>query len=158
MRREFDAFPIRDVDKVAIFAGTVRLPAIVRSADVASCPLILEYHRVNENRLTRAWLKDGGVEVKPALQFDRIEPIKDAVASGLGMAIVPCPALGRGQAIGSIVARPLDPPLTRTLGLIQRRDRRERLRARRRPARHLLKLGECARRSRLTSKAIRAGQ
>jgi DNA-binding transcriptional LysR family regulator len=123
---KFDIVTIRDDDMVAIFAATsTDIPEVVRPADVAGRPLILEYHRVNENRLTRAWLNDGGVEVKPALQFDGIEPIKDAVASGLGMAIVPRPALGREQAIRNIVARSLDPPLTRTLGLIQRRDRRD---------------------------------
>jgi len=123
---KFDVVPLRDDEMVAIFPATSPdIPAVVRPADVAGRALILEYHRVNENRLTRAWLKDGGVEVKPALQFDGIEPIKDAVASGLGMAIVPRPALGGRGAIRSIVARSLDPPLMRTLGLVQRRDRRD---------------------------------
>jgi DNA-binding transcriptional LysR family regulator len=122
---KFDVVPIRDDEMVAIFpADSSDIPAAVRPADVAGRPLILEYHRVNANRLTRAWLKDGGVDVKPALQFDGIEPIKDAVAAGLGMAIVPRPALGGGAlATRNIVARPLDPPLMRTLGLVQRRDR-----------------------------------
>ena len=74
-------------------------------------------------RLGRAWLKAGGVAVKPALQFDGIEAIKDAVAAGLGVAIVPAPAVSDGHSKDRIAARPLDPPLVRTLGLIQRRDK-----------------------------------
>jgi hypothetical protein len=36
---------------------------------------------------------------------------------------VPAPALNDGRSKDRIAARPLDPPLVRTLGLIQRRDK-----------------------------------
>ena len=109
---------------VAIFAiNDPDIPAVVTPNDIAAWPLILEYHRGKQLRLGRAWLRAGGVEVKPALQFDGIEAIKDAVAAGLGAAIVPAPALSDGHAKDKIAARPLDPPLVRTLGLIQRRDK-----------------------------------
>ena len=60
--------------------------------------------------------------VRPALEFDNIEAIKDAVSAGLGMAIVPSPAITCGPPLNSIVARPLEPPLIRTLGVILRRN------------------------------------
>jgi DNA-binding transcriptional LysR family regulator len=59
------------------------------------------------------------------LEFDNIEAIKSAVSAGLGMSIVPGPAMSQGPPVNSVVVRPLDPPLTRTLGLVQRRGRAE---------------------------------
>ena len=123
-KEKFDVIPVRDDDMVAIFSAVAEdIPPVVTPASLAGRPLILEYHHVNQNRLSRGWLQAGGVEVRPALQFDGIEAIKYAVAAGLGVAIVPSPALNAGPPLNSIVARPLDPRLTRTLGLIQRHDK-----------------------------------
>ncbi|HEX6610034.1 MAG TPA: LysR substrate-binding domain-containing protein, partial [Hyphomicrobiaceae bacterium] len=49
------------------------------------------------------------------------EAIKNAVASNLGMSIVPRMAVSRRES--EIVVRPLNPPLSRTLGLIQHRSK-----------------------------------
>ena len=84
-----------------------------------SVQLILEFQRVPHRQLSRAWLQAGGVGVKPALEFDNIEAIKSAVSTGLGMSIVPGPAMSQGPPVNNIVVRPLDPPLARTLGLVQ---------------------------------------
>jgi DNA-binding transcriptional LysR family regulator len=120
---EFDVVPVRSDAMVAIFAiGDPDIPQVATPTAIAARPLILEYHRGKQLTPSRAWLKAGGVEVKPALQFNGIDAIKDAVAAGLGASIVPAPALS-GNATDRIVARPLDPPLLRTLGLIQRRDK-----------------------------------
>jgi DNA-binding transcriptional LysR family regulator len=121
---EFDVVTVRSDPMVAIFAiSDPDIPAVVTPADLATRPLILEYHRGKQLRLGRAWLSAGGVTAKPALQFDGIEAIKDAVAAGLGAGIVPAPALSDSRSKDKIAARPLDPPLVRTLGLIQRRDK-----------------------------------
>jgi DNA-binding transcriptional LysR family regulator len=121
---EFDVVRVRSDPMVAIFAiNDSDIPAVATPADIAARPLILEYHRGKQTLLGAAWLRAGGVTVKPALQFNGIEPIKDAVAAGLGAAIVPAPALSDGNAKDKIASRPLDPPLVRTLGLIQRRDK-----------------------------------
>ena len=123
---KFDVVPARDDDMVAIFSASAdNIPAVVTPASLEGRPLILEYYRVNQNRLSRAWLRAGGITARPALQFDGIEAIKDAVAAGLGVAIVPRPALSGGPPVNSIIARALDPPLTRTLGLIQRHDKHD---------------------------------
>ena len=45
--------------------------------------------------------------------------------SSFGMAIVPGPAMSEGPPMNSVVVRPLDPPLVRTLGLVTRRGRAE---------------------------------
>ena len=107
-----DAVPVRTDPMVAILpASDDTIPAKVTPADVA------------RRKLIRAWLQAGGVGAKPVLGFDNIEAIKNAVAAGLGMSIVPGPAMSRGPPLNSVVVRPLDPPLVRTLGLVQRRGR-----------------------------------
>ena len=124
--RDLDTVPVRTDPMVAILPGTDHsIPAKVTPADVAGRTLILEYQRVPHRQLSRAWLQAGGVEVRPAMEFDSIEAIKSAVSAGLGMAIVPGPAMSEGPPMNSVVVRPLDPPLTRTLGLVERRGRAE---------------------------------
>jgi len=121
---EFTATPVRTDDMVAILPATdMDIPAAITPADVARRTLILEYQRVPHAQLSRAWLRAAGVEARPALEFDHVDDIKHAVAAGLGMSVVPGPAVTEGPPVNSIVVRPLDPPLVRTLGLIQRRNK-----------------------------------
>jgi DNA-binding transcriptional LysR family regulator len=121
---DLEAVPVRTDPMVAILPATDgTIPAKVTPYDVAERTLILEYQRVPHRLLSRAWLESGGVGVKPALEFDSIEAIKSAVSAGLGMSIIPGPAMSHGPPVNSIVVRPLDPPLVRTLGLVQRRGR-----------------------------------
>ena len=121
---DLHAVPVRSDPMVAILPATDRtIPARMTPADVAERTLILEYQRVPHRQLSRAWLHAGGVDVKPAMEFDNIEAIKAAVSAGLGMSIVPAPAMTQGAPVNSVVVRPLDPPLVRTLGLVQRRGR-----------------------------------
>jgi DNA-binding transcriptional LysR family regulator len=124
--RDLDAVPVRSDPMVAILPATdLAIPAKVTPADVAERTLILEYQRVPHRQLSRAWLHAGGIDAKPALEFDNIEAIKAAVSAGLGMSIVPAPAMSQGPPVNSVIVRPLDPPLVRTLGLVQRRGRAE---------------------------------
>jgi DNA-binding transcriptional LysR family regulator len=121
---ELVAVPVRTDPMVAILPTTEpEIPDAVTPGYVATRKLILEYQRVPHKQLSRAWLQAGGVEVRPALEFDGIDAIKGAVAAGLGMAIVPGPAMSQGPLVNNVVVRPLDPPLTRTLGLVERRGR-----------------------------------
>ena|SRR5579871_920201 len=124
--KELDAIPVRTDPMVAILPATDdAIPEKLTPADVASRPLILEYQRVPHRQLSRAWLQAGGVAVRPIMEFDSIEAIKSAVSAGLGMAIVPGPAMSHAPPMNSIIVRPLDPPLARTLGLLQRKGRTE---------------------------------
>ena len=122
--KELDAVPVRTDPMVAILPATEHaIPDKMTPSDVASRALILEYQRVPHRQLSRAWLQAGGVAVQPAMEFDSIEAIKSAVSAGLGIAIVPEPAMSHAPPLNSIVVRPLDPPLVRTLGLVQRQGR-----------------------------------
>ena len=118
------AVPVRTDPMVAILPTTEPdIPDAVTPAYVAGRKLILEYQRVPHQQLSRAWLRAGGVEPRPALEFDGIEAIRRAVAAQLGMAIVPGPAMTAGPPVNNVVVRPLDPPLQRTLGLVERQGR-----------------------------------
>jgi DNA-binding transcriptional LysR family regulator len=124
--KDLETVPVRSDPMVAILPGSEpTIPAKVTPADVAVRTLILEYQRVPHRQLSRAWLQAGGVEARPELEFDSIEAIKGAVSAGLGMSIVPAPAMTQGPPVNSVVVRPLDPPLMRTLGLVLRRGRAE---------------------------------
>lgn len=124
--KELDVVPVRTDPMVAILPATDRaIPDKLTPADVARRSLILEYQRVPHQQLSRAWLQAGGVAVRPVMEFDSIEAIKSAVSAGLGMAIVPGPAMTHGPPMNSVLVRPLDPPLVRTLGLVQRKGRAE---------------------------------
>jgi DNA-binding transcriptional LysR family regulator len=124
--KALEVVPVRTDPMVAILPSTEHaIPDKLTPSDVASRTLILEYQRVPHRQLSRAWLQAGGVAVRPAMEFDSIEAIKSAVSAGLGMAIVPRPAMSHAPPLNSIVVRPLDPPLVRTLGLVQRQGRVE---------------------------------
>lgn len=125
-REDFVETPVRTDPMVAILPATdTEIPTTITPADVERRRLILEYQRIPHTQLSRAWLRAAGVEVRPALELNHVDDIKQAVAAGLGMALIPGPAVTEGPPVNSIVVRPLDPPLVRTLGLIQRRSKLE---------------------------------
>jgi DNA-binding transcriptional LysR family regulator len=69
------------------------------------------------------FLRDGGVAVQLAMEFDNIENIKKAVEVGAGVALLPEPALRREVGAGTLAARPLaGRRLVRPLGIIHRRN------------------------------------
>ena len=68
------------------------------------------------------FLRDNGVEVNRTLHFDNLQMIKEAVALGSGVSIVPARVLQAEIEMGRIVAVPLvTPGLERPLGIIYRR-------------------------------------
>jgi DNA-binding transcriptional LysR family regulator len=68
------------------------------------------------------FLKEQGVGVEVVLEFDSIENIKQAVAIGAGVALLPEPTLRREVKSKELVALPLlGDPFTRPLGIIHRR-------------------------------------
>jgi DNA-binding transcriptional LysR family regulator len=122
--KELVAVPVRTDPMVAILPATERdIPESVTPAYVAERRLILEYQKVPHQQLSRAWLRAGGIEPRPTMEFDGIEAIKSAVAAELGMAIVPGPAMSQDSPVNNVIVRPLDPPLQRTLGLVERHGR-----------------------------------
>jgi DNA-binding transcriptional LysR family regulator len=66
------------------------------------------------------WL-GGKAPRRAPMHLGTIEALKSAVASNLGMSIVPEVSVSRSTT--DIVARPLRPPLSRTLALIEHRNK-----------------------------------
>ena len=73
-------------------------------------------------RDVRRFLREAGVEVNLALHFDNIQMMKEAVAHGSGISILPERILQEDVAQGRIRVVPLAPPgLSRPLGIIHLR-------------------------------------
>ncbi len=121
--RLLDVVPLKREPLVAILpAQAKRVPARVTPQVLLQYPLILELARAHVRALIVDWLSAGGAEPRPAMELDNMEAVKRMVASGLGASIVPAAALSEAER-GGLTARPLEPTLTRTLALVQRRDK-----------------------------------
>ncbi len=71
------------------------------------------------------FLRAHGVTVNPALQFDNIQMIKEAVALGRGISILPARTMQAEIAQGRLAAVPLDAPgLVRPVGILHRRHKK----------------------------------
>ncbi len=71
------------------------------------------------------FLRAHGVSVNPALHFDNIQMIKEAVAVGRGISILPARTMQAEIAQGRLAAVPLDAPgLVRPVGIVHRRHKK----------------------------------
>ncbi|MBI4503535.1 MAG: LysR family transcriptional regulator [Gemmatimonadetes bacterium] len=69
-------------------------------------------------------LRHQGVQVQTVLEFDNIDTIKQAVAGGQGVSILPRPTIQAEVELGTLVAIPIAiPDLVRPLGIIRARHR-----------------------------------
>lgn len=116
--------PILRDDFVAICQrGSTRWPAEVTARELDALPLVKFVSEASVRGLVDDWLRRGGCMSPPVMEFDSVEAIKEMVAAGLGVAILPKMAVtGRGQH-PELDLRPLHPPLHRTLALITRNDK-----------------------------------
>lgn len=122
--RLLDIVPLRKEPLVAIFSQrTENLPTRVTPQFLQQQPLLLEFARAQVRALIIDWLSKGSTNPRPAMELDNIEAVKRMVASGLGTSIVPEAAISEADVRAGIVTRPLRPALSRTLGLVQRRDK-----------------------------------
>jgi DNA-binding transcriptional LysR family regulator len=107
---------------VAIFpAGTRGLPDEVTPEFVARQPLLMEHTGGAVYALVVRWLSGLGALPRPPMHLGTIEALRSAVASNLGMSIVPEIAVA-GHSL-DIIVRPLRPQLSRTLALIEHRNK-----------------------------------
>jgi DNA-binding transcriptional LysR family regulator len=67
------------------------------------------------------WLGAPAASPQSAMMISAVEAVKTVVSVGLGMSIVP--GLAMTTATDGLAVRPLDPPLTRTLGLLHHPDK-----------------------------------
>ncbi len=73
------------------------------------------------SREIERFLREHGVRVQVPLRFDNIQSMKEALRIEPAVAILPLPMLASDVAEGRLVAVRLNEPLTRPLGVLQRR-------------------------------------
>jgi DNA-binding transcriptional LysR family regulator len=116
------ATPLRPQVCVAILpAATPDVPDEITPHYVARQPLVLEHDRGAVHSLVMHWLSKHLPLARQPMYVGIIEAAKQAVASGIGMSIVPDVAVAEPDV--EIVVRPLRPALPCTLGLVERRHR-----------------------------------
>ena len=115
--------PLISERMMAIFpADAGNVPDEVTPDFVMGQPLLMEHTRAAIHDLVLLWLSQQRGQPRIAMHLGTIEAIKSAVASNLGMSIIPEIAVnGREE---EIIVRPLNPPLSRTLALIEHRSKR----------------------------------
>jgi DNA-binding transcriptional LysR family regulator len=105
-------------------------PDVITPKYLASQPLILGSRSSALRRMIAVWFATDDLELpKPIMELDNIDGMKSIVGAGLGVSIVPSLSLG-GQSVVDkpsphFIVRPLDPPVSRTIGLIERADKQE---------------------------------
>jgi DNA-binding transcriptional LysR family regulator len=71
------------------------------------------------------FLRDHGIEIRMTMQFDNIQMIKEAVALGSGISILPARTMQAEIAQGRLVSIPLHAPeLVRPVGIVHRKRKR----------------------------------
>ena len=108
--------PLHVEPMVAILpASLLGIPQTVTPEFMAAQFLVLEFGAVSI--LINNWLSARKLAPQSSMVVSAIEAVKIVVSAGMGVSIVP--AMSVAQPGKDIVVRPLDPPLTRTLALIQ---------------------------------------
>ena len=114
--------PIWTEPMVAIHPAEARdVPEKITPGYVMRQALLLEHVNAGVHRLVLQWLSGHGAAPRVRMHLGTIEAVKSAVASNLGMSIVPQMAASKNES--DIVVRPLHPPLVRTLALIEHRSK-----------------------------------
>jgi len=123
-KRQLRIEPLHEEMMVAIFpAGTPDIPDSVTPACVAKQSLLLLTEQMSSaaHPLVMRWLSGEMPLPREPMPLGTVEALKSAVASNLGMSIVPEAAIPHRSS--DISVRPLQPPLQRTLALIQHRNK-----------------------------------
>jgi DNA-binding transcriptional LysR family regulator len=112
--------PLHLEQMVAIFPAVARdIPEEVTPEYTAAQFLVLEFGAVSG--LIRSWMAERSLAPQSPMIVSAIEAVKVVVSAGMGMSIVP--EMTIAQRSDDIVVRPLNPPLKRTLALIQHRNK-----------------------------------
>jgi DNA-binding transcriptional LysR family regulator len=96
--------------------------ALVETAELEGLDFVGFDEDLPISRELKRFLREHGVEVNPVMHFDNIQMMKEAVALGSGISILPARVLRPEIAQGRLVAIPINVPrLVRPLGIIHRR-------------------------------------
>lgn len=98
--------------------------AVLRPADLAGLDFVAFDEDLPIRRRIDQFLREQGVEVRVAMHFDNIPAVKEAVALGLGVSILPARIMQEEVRQGRLAAVPLEPAPVRPLGIIHLRRKR----------------------------------
>jgi DNA-binding transcriptional LysR family regulator len=114
--------PLRPETLVAILPATTRnVPKEVTPEYAAQQPLVLEHERGAVHALVMQWLSKYLPLPREPMHLGIVEAAKQAVASGLGMSIVPDVSVA--EPTPHFIVRPLNPPVPCTLALVEHRNK-----------------------------------
>jgi DNA-binding transcriptional LysR family regulator len=114
--------PLRPETLVAILPATTKnVPKAVTAEYAAQQPLVLEHERGAVHALVMQWLSKYLPLPREPMHLGIVEAAKQAVASGLGMSIVPDVSVA--EPTPHFIVRPLNPPVPCTLALIEHRNK-----------------------------------
>jgi DNA-binding transcriptional LysR family regulator len=107
---------------VAIFpVGAPDVPDEITPGYVARQNLLVEQTSSAAHSLVLGWLSGHASPPRAPTALGTVEALKSAVASNLGMAIVPEASIA--MRLSDFIVRPLQPPLSRMLALIEHRNK-----------------------------------
>jgi DNA-binding transcriptional LysR family regulator len=116
--------PLFSEPLVAVFPKDASdLPSAVTPAFVATQSLLLEHPHAAVRERVLSWLAAQDIAPTVAMELGTVETLISAVASNLGMTIVPESSFTEPEP--RVVLRPLQPPLQRTLALIEHQSKHE---------------------------------
>ena len=122
--RSLSVSPLLKEDFVAIFsAEQADFPGSLTPESLASMPLVVFEAGSSTRLLIDEWYLQAGLRVKPVMELGSIEAIKEMVAAGLGYSIVPAMSVAATHHRRGLRVEPLNPSLSRTLGIVLRQDK-----------------------------------
>jgi len=121
--REVAAAPWREEPMVVACNPRHRFARLksIRVAQLSGEPFIGFDEDLPISREIERFLREHGVRVQVPLRFDNIQSMKEALRIEPAVSILPLPMLSTDVAEGRLVAVRLEEPLTRPLGVLQRR-------------------------------------
>lgn len=125
--REIQAVRWREERMVVAVAPSHELAglSLVKPSDLSGQNFVGFDEELPIHREINRYLAEHGVEVNVLLRFDNIQSMKEAVALGAGLSILPGPVLRTDIEQRRLIAIPLEAPgMVRPLGVIHRRRKR----------------------------------
>jgi DNA-binding transcriptional LysR family regulator len=122
--RMFDVTPVLEDEFVAMAsADSIKLPGKTTPSNLSKLPLVLHQASANTRILVNQWFTHAGLTLRPIMELDSVEAIKELVGAGLGCSIVTRMALPDTGRRRKMTVRSLSPRLYRKLAIVLRRDK-----------------------------------
>jgi len=125
MERSVSVVLVRSDPMVAVLPPTERdAPPKLDAATLGRYPLIFDSTGATMHQIARGWFRAAGIEPRAAMELGHAA-MRNLISAGLGASILPIEAVMGDASTAPVVLRPLDPPVTRTLAIIRRSDKRD---------------------------------